>query len=104
MRNVAVNLGLLGDDSRTRPVVQAYVDTKHAAQPYVKVRPAQGPLYACLAPVEPISNPYLVLQKVSWPYVASCTTRSRTYSRTRTHSYSSSHSASGWSKLVNPAF
>ena len=37
MRDVAVNLGLLGEDGRTRPVVQTYVDTQHAAQPYVKV-------------------------------------------------------------------
>ena len=36
MHNVAVNLGLFGDDGVTRPVVQHYVDTQHNEQPYVK--------------------------------------------------------------------
>ena len=36
MHNVAVNLGLFGDDTVTRPVVQHYVDTQHNDQPYVK--------------------------------------------------------------------
>jgi len=36
MHNVAVNLGLFGDDAVTRPVVQHYVDTQHNEQPYVK--------------------------------------------------------------------
>jgi hypothetical protein len=36
MKNVAVQLGLFGDDSKTRPVVQHYVDTRHNDQPYIK--------------------------------------------------------------------
>jgi hypothetical protein len=36
MHNVAINLGLFGDDAVTRPVVQHYVDTQHNEQPYVK--------------------------------------------------------------------
>jgi hypothetical protein len=36
MRNVAVDLSLFADDARTRPVVRKYVDTRHAAQPYIK--------------------------------------------------------------------
>jgi hypothetical protein len=35
MTNVAVNMGLFGDDRVTRPVVQHYVDTQHNDQPYV---------------------------------------------------------------------
>lgn len=34
LRNVAVNLGVFADDSFTRPVVERYVRTRHADQPY----------------------------------------------------------------------
>lgn len=36
MRNVAVDLSLFADDSKTRSVIQKYVDTRHAVQPYIK--------------------------------------------------------------------
>lgn len=37
MNNVAVNLGLFGEDEKiTRPVVKEYVDTGHMKQPYIK--------------------------------------------------------------------
>lgn len=34
MENVAVNMGIYGDDSFTRPIIDHYVHTRHAAQPY----------------------------------------------------------------------
>lgn len=36
MRNVAVDLALFADDTRTRSVVREYVNTMHAKQPYIK--------------------------------------------------------------------
>lgn len=36
MRNVAVDLALFADNGHTRGVIQKYVDTRHAQQPYVK--------------------------------------------------------------------
>lgn len=36
MKNVAVNMGVFGDDSVTRPVVEHYVATRHNDQPYIK--------------------------------------------------------------------
>jgi hypothetical protein len=36
MRNVAVDLALFADDSKMRPVIQTYVDTRHGKQPYIK--------------------------------------------------------------------
>jgi hypothetical protein len=36
MRNVQVNIDLFADQSVTMPVIKHYVDTRHAAQPYVK--------------------------------------------------------------------
>lgn len=35
MKNVSVGMGLFGDDSRTTPVIERYVGTKHMDQPYV---------------------------------------------------------------------
>ena len=36
MKNVAVQMGIFGDDRKMRPVVEHYVQTKHFDQPYVK--------------------------------------------------------------------
>jgi hypothetical protein len=36
MKNISVNFGLFGDDSKTRTVVQHYVQTRHEQQPYIE--------------------------------------------------------------------
>jgi len=36
MHNVSVNMGLFGDDSIVRPVVEHYVKSKHFDQPYIR--------------------------------------------------------------------
>lgn len=38
MKNVSVNLGVFGQDSSTRTVVQNYVNTRHNDQPYIKFK------------------------------------------------------------------
>jgi hypothetical protein len=35
MKNVAVQLGIFGDDGSTRPIIKRYVDTTHSDQPYI---------------------------------------------------------------------